>query len=129
MEVRRLAGVVLFDFVLDDQPAAGAFVVEAGEAVRLGRVGDGDDLAVGELEQLAGVAPALAAGADEGDVDLVAGRYEAFAAEDVPRHDGEHRRSGGPGLEEVTPRSSLGLGHKIMPFVRECCVSASSSHR
>jgi hypothetical protein len=82
--------------------AAGlALVIEALEPEPLDGVGDGDDLALGFVEQVARVGATLAARADERDVDLGARGDEAGAAEDVAGHDGEGGGGRGGGSEET----------------------------
>ena len=68
-----------------------------------GRCGEGtlNHLGVRLLEERPHVGAALPAGADEGDVHLVARGHEAAAAQDVPRHDRKHPGGRRGGLEKL----------------------------
>jgi hypothetical protein len=100
--VGRLGAVVLLDFGLHRAAAGLPLVVPALQVPRLGGVGERDDLGVIFLEESPGVGPPLAAGADDGDVHLVARRDELLAAEDMPRHDGEGGGRRGGRLDELS---------------------------
>ncbi len=71
-ETGRLFLVVLLDFLLDRPPRTLASVVERLQAELLNRIGHGDHLRVGLLEQSPSVGPALAAGPHQRDRDLFA---------------------------------------------------------
>ena len=62
-------------------------------------VADGDSLHVRLFEKMKHHAHALRANADEGEIEFVARRDIAEAAENVARHDGE-TKAGGGGLRE-----------------------------
>ena len=101
-EVRRLGRIVRFDLLLDRPAARLARVVPVREIPLLCRIGQRDDLAIVLLEERARVGPPLSARPDDGDVDLVAGRDEAGAAQDVPGYDGKRGRGGGRRRDELS---------------------------
>ena len=121
--IRRLAGIVRFHFRLHRPAARLAAEVPARQVPLLGRIGQRDDLAVRLLEQGPGVGPALAAGADDRHVHLVARGDESGPAEDVPGHDGEGRRGRGGRLDET---ASAALCHRGVQVKKGCLAFAST---
>ena len=100
-EVRRVRGVMPLDHLAHRLPPRHPLEVEALEIEVFGRVGHRDHLGIGLLEQRTQVRPPLAAGADEGDVDLVARRHLAGSPEHVAGHDRQRGRGGGPLFQEA----------------------------
>jgi len=72
-EVGRLTGEMPLNLRLDRLAPRQAPVVERLQVVSLDRVGHGDELGIGLLEQGPQVAAALAACADQSDIHLLAG--------------------------------------------------------
>ena len=83
--------------------ASEVLVVERIQTVLLDRVGDGDDLRVGLLEQRAHVRAALAAGTDQRDVHLVTGSDIPRTTQDV-RSDNRGCYGRGRHLQELPAR-------------------------
>ena len=67
-------------------------------------VAEGRDVLVGAAVD---VAAGSTAGADRSDVESIARRLEADAAQDVPRHDGDRRCGGSQAADEVAPGDAL----------------------
>src|SRR5439155_10834113 len=88
----------------------------------------GDDLGIVVPKQLPRIGTALPASSDQGDVYLIAGSHEPAAAQDVPRHNREHRCGRAADLEEITPRGTLGLGHGRVPFRIESGLATAAAH-
>ena len=99
-----LPRVVPFDLRLDRLAAGVAPVVEGVEIPVFRRIGHGDGLDVGLLEQGPQVGASLPSRAHQGDVDFLAGRNETGAAEHVTGND-RGRRGGGSGSDELTTGS------------------------
>ena len=111
--VGGLRAVGLFDLGPDRAPPGLSPVVERPQVPLLARVGDGDDLAVGLLEQGPEIAASLAADADDGDVHLVARGHEPRAAQDVAGEYGRGGDGGRRGGHELAAAGSALSAHVI----------------
>ena len=98
---------VLLPDQLEGRSQAGcAAIIEHAIVADLVDVAEGSDVDVRLVEELLHVNNALAACADDGDVDLFAGGSVAVAAEYMARYDAEGRGRGGS-AEEIPPRNHL----------------------
>ena len=116
--VRRDLLVVAFDQLADGLSPGHALEVEPLEVEVLSGIRDGNHLCVGLLEQRTEVRPALASGADEGDVHLVA-RRDLALPEHVPRDDRE-RRGGSRGTGTFFQERAAGPGSARIHVTSPC---------
>ncbi len=101
-----LGCVVAVDDVAGGLESRGAAVIKSTVVGALVDIADGDDVHGGLFEKNLHIGSALTAGADAGDVELLAWRGVAGAAEDVPG-DNRKRGRGCGGAQEVTARDFI----------------------
>ena len=112
-EVGRLLRVMLFDFRLHGQAARVALEIEGIQIFGFDGVSHRDDLRIREVEEAADVGPALPAAANDGNIDLLAGRDEPRAAEDVAGNYTERRHGGRGAADELAP-AHAGVGGLLL---------------